>query len=111
MQEFSRSRVVAHAVVVVFLVRKGTAQKELTMSNTKTIVTNKYGRVDIRKTAKKLNVRIDGKEYERVAWEDSSACYWVKVNKRWRRVDKLALAAQRSLGMLYAWPEITTYGI
>ena len=60
------------------------------MAVTKTIGTNRFGKVDIRRTTKKLEVHIDFKgenTYKRVAWEDTAACYWVKVDGFWYRLD------------------------
>ena len=53
----------------------------------KTINTNKYGKIDIRKTSEKVSVYFPfmgfGRNYTRVAWEDTNACYWVKVDGHW----------------------------
>lgn len=78
---------------------------------TKTIDTNKYGKVDIHKTTEKLSVMVYDKVYERVAWEDTNAGYWVKVNNYWYRVSGLEIAAQKRLGNLFACTEMATYGI
>jgi len=54
---------------------------------TKTIDTNKYGRVDIRRTHEKVSVYFPfmglGRNYTRLALEDTNACYWVKVDGHW----------------------------
>ena len=54
---------------------------------TKTIKTNKYGIIDIRRTSQKIPVYFPffgmGRNYTRVAWEDTNACYWVKVDGHW----------------------------
>lgn len=77
---------------------------------TKTINTNKYGEIDIRKTSEKLTVIVNNHVYERVAWEDTSATYWVKVNGYWYRVSNSEIAAQKRLGNRFVCTELTTYG-
>lgn len=78
---------------------------------TKTINTNKYGKVDIRKTSEKLNVVIGDRAYERVAWEDTAACYWVLVKRCWYRVDNMAIAHQRRFHYNSVLPDLGVYGI
>lgn len=100
----------------IYIRERGRAQgnpktrREHTMT-TKTIDTNKYGKIDIRKTSEKLTVMVNDKVYERVAWEDTNAGYWVKVNGYWYHVSNLAIAAQKRLGNRFACTELATYGI
>lgn len=77
---------------------------------TRTINTNKYGEIDIRKTSEKLTVMVNDHVYERVAWEDTSATYWVKVNGYWYRVSNPEIAAQKRLGNRFACTELAVYG-
>lgn len=58
---------------------------------TKTIDTNKYGKVDIHKTTEKVEgyfpfMGIHGRTYVRTAWEDTNSCYWVKVDGYWYKL-------------------------
>ena len=58
---------------------------------TKTINTNKYGNIDIRKTTDKVKAYFPfmgayGKSYTRVAWEDTNGCYWVTVGGYWYKL-------------------------
>lgn len=57
---------------------------------TKTIDTNKFGKIDIRKTSEKVEAYFPymgmGRLYTRTAWEDTNACYWVKVDGYWHKL-------------------------
>ena len=77
---------------------------------TKTINTNKYGKIDIRKTSKKLNVIVGNHKYERVAWEDTNACYWVKANGYWHRIDNMVIAHQKRFGYRFIRTDSSVYG-
>lgn len=77
---------------------------------TKTINTNKYGKINIVKTSEKLNVVVGDRAYERVAWEDTDACYWVLVKGCWYRVDNMSIADQKRFCYNSVLPELGTYG-